>query len=204
MENKGKNRSKKELSTKQRILESSLKLFSQKGYLGATTKEIAAFANITEVTLFRHFSGKEKLFEEVLNTYSFLPELKGLIKKIGNINYESGLELIAKSYLKTLEERKQIMRIMLSELHSYPEKIQKIYTGFIKNIFKMLARFFEEAQKNGIMKINNPEISARAFLGLFFSYFHSKNFLKAKLGRNQSTEAIIKEYVKIFARGTMK
>ena len=89
-------------STRSKILETALRLFSQRGYLGATTKEIAKEAGIAEVTLFRHFSSKERLFEEVLNTYSFLPALKGLLPEIVKIPYEDALIVIAKKFLETL------------------------------------------------------------------------------------------------------
>jgi AcrR family transcriptional regulator len=65
--------------TREKILEAVLKLFSMKGYLGATTTEIAEKAGIAELTLFRHFTSKDKLFEEVMSVYSFLPALKGLL-----------------------------------------------------------------------------------------------------------------------------
>ncbi len=52
-----------QLPTRERILETSLRLFSEKGYLGATTKEISAESGVAEVTLFRHFPSKESLFQ---------------------------------------------------------------------------------------------------------------------------------------------
>ncbi|WP_181405976.1 TetR/AcrR family transcriptional regulator [Thermodesulfovibrio sp. Kuro-1] len=68
--------------TKEKILKSALKLFSQKGYLGTTTKEIAKEAQVAEVTLFRYFTSKENLFIDVLKSQSFLPTLKDLIPKL--------------------------------------------------------------------------------------------------------------------------
>ena len=53
-------------TTKEKILTAAMSLVSEKGYLGATTREIAHDAGVTELTLFRHFGSKEKLFEEVL------------------------------------------------------------------------------------------------------------------------------------------
>ena len=44
--------------TRDKILDASLALFSKKGFLGATTKEIAKKAGVAELTLFRHFSSK--------------------------------------------------------------------------------------------------------------------------------------------------
>jgi AcrR family transcriptional regulator len=59
------------------ILDAALRLFSQKGFLGATTRQIAREAGVAEVTLFRRFGSKEELFAEVIRGYSFLPAMKG-------------------------------------------------------------------------------------------------------------------------------
>ena len=50
-------------NTNIRILDAALKIFSSKGYSGATTREIAHEANVNEVTIFRKFKSKEKLVE---------------------------------------------------------------------------------------------------------------------------------------------
>jgi AcrR family transcriptional regulator len=46
-----------------RILRSARELFASEGYAGATTREIAQRADVTEALLFRAFTSKEKLFE---------------------------------------------------------------------------------------------------------------------------------------------
>jgi AcrR family transcriptional regulator len=50
-----------------------MQVVSEKGYLGATTREIARVAGVTELTLFRHFGSKQRLFEEMLSRHTFLP-----------------------------------------------------------------------------------------------------------------------------------
>lgn len=55
------------------ILESARELFSERGYGGTPTREIAARAGVAEVLLFRHFGSKANLFKqtifEPLNSY---------------------------------------------------------------------------------------------------------------------------------------
>jgi AcrR family transcriptional regulator len=48
--------------TRERILDAGLRTFAEKGFTGATTKEISMKAGVNEVTLFRHFGSKEALF----------------------------------------------------------------------------------------------------------------------------------------------
>ena len=52
--------------TEQKIVDSALKLFAEKGYKGATTSDIARNAGVSELTIFRKFETKENLFDETL------------------------------------------------------------------------------------------------------------------------------------------
>ncbi len=75
----------KKNTTEQRLLDATLKLISEKGYLGSTTREIAQEAGVTELTLFRHFGTKEKLFEALLRNHTFLPRLKELLPELDGL-----------------------------------------------------------------------------------------------------------------------
>jgi AcrR family transcriptional regulator len=48
------------------ILNSARKVFSRKGYTGASTREICAEAGITKPALYYHFRSKEHLFRELM------------------------------------------------------------------------------------------------------------------------------------------
>lgn len=192
------------MKTRDRILEGALRLFSKKGYLGATTKEIAKEAGVAEVTVFRHFPSKEKLFEEVINTYSFLPALKGLLPQIAKMPYEKALIIIAKRFLETLTLRKDMIQIMHSEIQRYPEKIHRIYHTFIDELFETLASYFKKIQKNGILKGFDAKLGTRVFLGMFYSYFIGEEIMMLKKYRDGNTDRTIREFVNIFLRGTLK
>lgn len=190
--------------TKERIIEAGLKLFSEKGFTGATTREIAKEAGIAEITLFRHFQTKEGLFEEVINRYSFLPTLKNLLPRISTLSYEDALIAIANEFLNTLLLRKDLIRIMLTEIHRYPEQMQKVYNSLIDEVIKTLASYFEEMQNRGILNEFDADIGARAFLGMFFSYFNAQEFKLRKKFKGDDRERTIKGFVRIFAKGTKK
>jgi len=52
------------LETRQRILAAARQLFSERGFRGTTTKDVAEAAGVAELTLYRHFKTKSQLFEE--------------------------------------------------------------------------------------------------------------------------------------------
>lgn len=194
-------RSQKE--TRSKILEAALKLFSKKGFLGATTKEIARQAGITEVTLFRYFSSKERLFAEVINHYSFLPKLYQILEKVRaeNISVEESLNLIARGFLKVLESKKDLIRIMHAELVRYPDHIKKIYENTVEETLNLLGKYFDSLVTKGIFKALDGEVAARAFLGMFFSYFYAKEIKEILKSREEDQEKVIRAFVKIFLYG---
>ncbi|MDJ0840318.1 MAG: helix-turn-helix domain-containing protein [Acidobacteriota bacterium] len=47
------------------ILRAAVPIFARKGFNGATTKEIAAAARVSEALLYKHFPGKETIYSEL-------------------------------------------------------------------------------------------------------------------------------------------
>jgi AcrR family transcriptional regulator len=189
--------------TREKILEAGLRLFSKKGFLGTTTKEIAKKAGVAELTLFRHFSSKERLFEEMVRSYSFLPALKGLLPEIKDLDYADALYEIAKRFLARLSERTELIKIMHSEIHLYPATVKEIYHNFIDELFKTLASYFRELQERGVLREFHAELGARAFLGMLFSYFNAQEIMMRKEHMPADTEEVIRVYVDLFVRGTL-
>jgi AcrR family transcriptional regulator len=188
--------------TQEKILNAALRLFSQKGFLGATTRGIAREARVAEVTLFRHFPTKEALFKEVIRRYSFLPALRGILPGLEEAGYEEALLAIARRFLATLDERRDLVRIMLAERHLYPSQVKGIFRGFLGEMVRMLADYFRRLQARGVLRDFDPDAAAKAFLGAFFSYVHFLGFFfEATQKRNQS-ERFAVEFVDLFIRGT--
>ncbi len=190
-------------TTKQQLLEATLKLISEKGYLGATTREISREAGVTELTLFRHFGTKERLFEELLKSYTFLPKLKEILPELDQLAYEDALTLVATNFLLTMKERKAMMKILLTEVHLYPEKIRNTYASFVNESRAMLASYFVSRQKKGLLKNVSPEIAVRAFMGMLFNYFRTEEIMKENGMTKKRMEQHIQEFVYIFVHGTM-
>ncbi|RKX58937.1 MAG: TetR/AcrR family transcriptional regulator [Thermodesulfobacteriota bacterium] len=191
-------------NTREKILKIALTLFSKKGYLGATTREIAQKAGITEVTLFRYFPNKETLFKEVINTYSFLPKLKIILdeSEIKNKSVEEILKNIAYNFLETLEEKKDLINIMHLEIQRYPQKVKKIFEAIIESTLDLISSYFEKMQQKKIFKKISPQIAARAFLGMIYSYFYAKEIIK--YSENFSKKEIIENYINIYLNGILK
>ncbi len=67
----------------ERILNAALKLFLEKGYLGATMRDIALEAELSTGAIYVYFSGKDEIYEKVCEE-AFLVVI-GLIKEAASI-----------------------------------------------------------------------------------------------------------------------
>lgn len=186
--------------TKSKIINAALKLFSQKGYLATTTKDIAREADIAEVTLFRYFPTKQKLFKEVLESQSFLPTLKDLLPKIENINYKFALKTVARYYLKLLKKKRDLICIMHTEIFQYPEEIRAIQSKIISDVSLIFANYLEIMKKRGILRDIDTNYASMAYFGMLFNLFIKKELFKRKINLNRA----LNTYIEIFYEGTRR
>jgi AcrR family transcriptional regulator len=190
--------------TRKRLIEAALRVVSEKGYLGATTKEMAKAAGVTELTLFRHFGSKEVLFGDVLNTYAFLPTLKELSVKLGGCTYEEALTEIGIKFFLHLKEKKSLVRIMLQDMGVFPQRIRLLHAGMIEKLIETLSEHLSFLKEKGMLRDVEPDVASRAFFGMVFSYFMAEEILKGRKTAKAEIKKTIRQFVDIFVRGTKK
>ncbi len=189
--------------TRKRILDSALALFSQKGFTGAATRDIARRAGVAEVTLFRHFVSKEALFKAVIGRYSFLPALEELLPQFDHLTYDNALREIASQFLTLMEERRDFVRMMLAERHLYPAPVREIFRGYLSEIFRMLADYFRRLQARGVLRDFDADICAKAFFGALFARVHFTGFFFEEDRRSASSKRTLDEITALFVNGTV-
>lgn len=153
--------------TRAKILKSALKLFSEVGYYQATTKQIADYAGINEITLFRHFGTKEHLFQATTENYVTELELMNEINDLINDDFEDTIIKLSKDYLDYCKENKKLYKIQMRLGDSEKEFVK---LKLSRNFAFVLNQYFNELKKEN--KINgNPEkmsiVLIEAILGAF-------------------------------------
>jgi len=63
---KGSRRAEYSVSTRKALLDSAAALFAERGYAGTSLDEVVAAAEVTKGALYHHYSGKQAVFEAVL------------------------------------------------------------------------------------------------------------------------------------------
>ena len=93
-------------ATRQALMDAASRVFQQRGFARATTREIAATAGVAEGTIYRHFADKHALFREVFFAAvgSMGEELRRLPERAGDGTVRGNLEYLF-GLLGTLQER---------------------------------------------------------------------------------------------------
>lgn len=59
-----------ELTTKEKIFDVSLELFSQKGFTNTSIRQIAREVGIKESSIYNHYSSKQAILDDILSTFT--------------------------------------------------------------------------------------------------------------------------------------
>lgn len=117
------------------IIEAAIKVFIEKGFLQATTQEIAKEAQVAEVTLFRKFSTKQNLFEFVI-TRALEDRFQSKLQKLAEVeNTELFFISILTDRLSMISKNEMLVKLLISEsiMGNLPEQM-----NFTKLIFNGL------------------------------------------------------------------
>lgn len=120
---------------KEQIIESALKVFVEKGYNGTTTQEIAKAADITEVTLFRHFSSKQEIFMEGIEPIIFTT-LKESVVASKDLSPREQLEYILRERISLISKNYKVIRLILMESKITGELNDLNFIGRIAELLK--------------------------------------------------------------------
>lgn len=157
------------MPTKERILYSALNLFAEKGYDGVGVDLIAEKAGIKGPSLYRHYKGKEDIFNSMMDMVtSHYAESFGLNKNPEDYP-ESINELIENSIARikfTMKDDsiRKIRRILAMEQFR-SERMAELTTKYhLENQQQMYIRIFTELMEKGVLKKDNPELLALEFI----------------------------------------
>ena len=97
-----------------------------------------------------------------------------------------------------------MVKIMYSEVTSYPVKIREVYNKFIDEMRTTLALYFESQQNSDIIRNDlSPDMAARVFLWILFSYFRSEEIMRPAGMKKKAMEKDARAIIDIFMLGTL-
>ena len=119
--------SENEISTEDKILLAASKVFTEKGFAGARTRDIADEAGINLALLNYYFRSKEKLFDQVMKVKIVLLFGK-IIPIISNekTTIEEKIDLASEKYFEILSKNPNLPLFVISEIQKKNSNIKSI------------------------------------------------------------------------------
>ena len=151
-----------------RLITAAREVCAELGYAGASTKEIARRAEVTEVLFFRHFGSKAGLFDEaVLDTFDgFVTEWASRWVRRGRLGEsmeEQGRDYIELLY-EFLEENRQLVVAMLAARAHHPTTAARL-----DELFLRLEKTVREGTAERGLPSRDPAITVRLTFGMVLS-----------------------------------
>jgi AcrR family transcriptional regulator len=203
-------------TTKQKIFDSAIDLFSKKGFSGVSIREIARSVGIKESSLYNHFKNKDDILAQIFDYFQV--EMKKtalseeyLDQKISNMTaeefWEKGLTIFQQATLKP--EMQKISKIVLLEMLNDKRAKDIAIEEFFTRQQKVTETIFILMQKKGLIKkFLDAKILAQEYsyglLGMQFEYniLNNWNLDTADVVKKMLNHiAFISEYAKVVKKG---
>jgi AcrR family transcriptional regulator len=158
--------------TRRRIIESAAALFSQGGYNGASTRDIAQGANINEATIFRHFPHKRDLYLAVLESELQKVRLRGdLLAEVADA--PDARAALANTYTlikSALGEDRGLLRLLQFSSLELGKNLDPLLRKHLRELVEVIAGYLQRWIDNGQLQCANARVVVLTFVAIVLNY----------------------------------
>ncbi len=188
------------------ILQIAMQLFSQHGFRGTTTREIAAAAGVSEAMVFRHFATKHDLYAALLDYKACNSEFSSpreRLKKFIAADDDYGVFYnLAIGALTYHSQDQQFMRLLMFSALEGHELAEMFFERFIVDIYNFLGSYIEKRQQAGVFRQTEPRLFVRAFVGMLIHHSLNNNLWdRDRRLLDVTNEEAAKQFTEILLRG---
>ncbi len=147
--------------TREQILDSSLRLFSEKGFARTSVRDIGQAAGITDAAIYYHFASKRELFEALIEERGFTAALEELENVEITVGPEEAIHELAAAALNFIYRNRDLMKVLMVEAMAddpvATEEYQILSTRW-RNAEARILRFYAD---HGQLRTADPDELAR-------------------------------------------
>ncbi|MCS6886175.1 MAG: TetR/AcrR family transcriptional regulator [Acidobacteriota bacterium] len=186
------------------ILAVAAELFSQRGFNGTTTKEIAKKAGVSEAVIFKHFATKGDLYSATLDYKAqeavgqiWTRSLEAMKRK----DDEAFFELLAAEILAFHQRDATLLRLLYYCALEGHDLAERFYFTTVKEARERIASYIAARIADGDFRRCDPDTAARLFLGLVGHCAVTRELFRWSDVRSTSIETAASEIVSVYLHG---
>ena len=182
------------MNVRDQLLDAAVRVYSEVGYRGATTRRIAQEAGVNEITLFRQFGSKEALLHEAIERAC--AELAGHTLPAAPGDPAADILGWARAHLTHMRARRSLIRTCMGEVEEHPDIISSIDKSPVQAAAD-LARYLRLLRDRGLTTARFDErVAAAMLMGALFGDAMGRDVMPEMFGRD--LEDSLREYVRLF------
>jgi AcrR family transcriptional regulator len=179
-----------------------MELFAEKGFRGATTREMARHLGISEALMFKYFPSKEALYRAIIQKRTdgseemFFPKEAIQAKDDRQVFRSIASNLIARN-----TEDPTFMRLILYSALEGHELSRIFFETHVMGKTRLLAKYIRQRIKEKAFKPVSPLLAARAFMGMIIHYVQFREIYGMKSFLKFSQRKAVNTFVETFLNG---
>jgi len=149
-----------------RILLSSLQLFSTKGYDATSVREICEAAGITKPTLYHFYGSKEGVYRALVEgaLERFRADMTSALGERGGLRHQ--LTCMARAYLDAAVRDPELARFVMALIHNSPDSAPTTdFVGFYQGIVAQVGQRVDAAAERGEITPGPTEVRLLVLMG---------------------------------------
>ena len=186
------------------ILREAARLFANQGYQGTSVRQIAHACGVSEAALYRHFPGKEQIYEAVVawkaGQHDIASHLQDLTDAPG---IEAVLQGVARHILGFLDTDPELIALKFGSCAQSDPAATVLFREIRLPYIEFLRNQLEVRMASGEIRPVDPFITARCFVGMVMDCALSANIWNRAAGLHFDGDAVVANNVPIFARGLL-
>ena len=170
----------------EKIIESAVDIFAQKGFHETTMKEIAESAGIGKGTIYIHFENKDHLFSEILD--NGIENLAQYVENEINKNNSPGnkLKKAIKAQLEYFSKHEDFCLFLFRELWGYRQDLKNKIIKLHNKHTVIIKEIIAEGIENGHFKVEDENTVSASIVGMIYGaavhwFMFSKTFPLEKI-----------------------
>ncbi len=199
---------------RQQIVSVAMRVFSERGFRGTTTKEIAQAAGVSEAIIFRHFLTKEDLYTAIIDHKACVggmtdlnhPVLESIqcsvAEAVERRDDRAVFEGLALAMLRHHAQDPDFLRLLLYSALEGHQLAQMFWDRNVRQMYEFLGGYIRARQRDGALRDVDPTVVVRALSGMIIH--HSLNntlWDKSRRLLDITNEHAAREFTEILLRG---
>lgn len=150
------------------ILSAGRDLFLSQGYQGTSVDAIAASAEVSKQTVYKHFGDKHELLMAIVND-ALETTVSAFVARTSTLAESTDLErdliALAGDYLRAVlqEPVVQLRRLVVGEANRLPELAALYYDRVPGRMLAAFAECFARLDERGLLEVREPSVAAEHF-----------------------------------------